>query len=44
MMLVRARNAVVERFFGSLRHDWLVKIPQPAREHVANDVAAYTRY
>lgn len=37
-------NAVVERFFGSLKHDWLLKIPQPTREHMKNDVAAYMRY
>lgn len=33
-------NAVVERFFGSLKHDWLLKVPQPTREHMKNDVAA----
>ena len=37
-------NAVVERFFGSLKHDWLLKVPQPTREHMQNDVAAYMRY
>ncbi|MDN3436390.1 MULTISPECIES: IS3 family transposase [Pseudoalteromonas] len=37
-------NAVVERFFGSLKHDWLLKVPQPTREHMRNDVAAYMRY
>ena len=37
-------NAVVERFFGSLKHDWLLKVPQPTREHMKNDVAAYIRY
>lgn len=37
-------NAVVERFFGSLKHDWLLKIPQPTREHMRNDVAEYMRY
>jgi putative transposase len=25
-------NAVVERFFGSLKHDWIFKIAQPTRE------------
>ncbi|UAA37420.1 hypothetical protein KIH87_11915 [Paraneptunicella aestuarii] len=34
-------NAVVKRFFGSLKHDWLLKVPQPTREHMKNDVAAY---
>ena len=37
-------NAVVERFFGSLKHDWILKIAQPTREHMRNDVAAYMRY
>lgn len=37
-------NAVVERFFGSLKHDWLLKVPQPTREHMINDVTAYMRY
>ncbi len=37
-------NAVVERFFGSLKHDWLFKIAQPTREHMKKDVAAYMRY
>ena len=37
-------NAVVERFFGSLKHDWLLKVPQPTREHMRDDVAAYMRY
>ena len=37
-------NAVVERFFGSLKHDWLFKVPQPTREHMKKDVAAYMRY
>ena len=37
-------NAVVERFFGSLKHDWIFKIAQPTREHMKIDVAAYMRY
>jgi len=37
-------NAVVERFFGSLKHDWILKVPQPTREHMKQDVAAYIRY
>jgi putative transposase len=37
-------NAVVERFFGSLKHDWIFKIHQPTREHMKKDVAAYMRY
>ena len=37
-------NAVVERFFGSLKHDWLFKVAQPTREHMKADVAAYMKY
>lgn len=37
-------NAVVERFFGSLKHDWIFKIAQPTREHMKKDVAAYMKY
>ncbi len=37
-------NAVVERFFGSLKHDWIFKIAQPTREHMKADVAKYMRY
>ncbi len=37
-------NAVVERFFGSLKHDWIFKIAQPTHEHMKQDVAAYMRY
>jgi transposase InsO family protein len=37
-------NAVVERFFGSLKHDWILKISQPTREYMKKDVAAYMKY
>lgn len=37
-------NAVVERFFGSLKHDWILKIHQPSRNHMKRDVAAYMKY
>ena len=37
-------NAVVERFFGSLKHDWIFKVHQPTREHMVKDVAAYMKY
>lgn len=37
-------NAVLERFFGSLKHDWLFKVHQPTRDHTKNDVAAYMKY
>jgi len=37
-------NTVVERFFGSLKHDWLFKINQPTRAFMKQDVAAYIKY
>lgn len=37
-------NAVVERFFGSLKHDWILKVAQPTRDHMKQDVAAYMKY
>jgi Transposase and inactivated derivatives len=37
-------NAVVERFFGSLKHDWIFKVAQPTREHMKADVTRYMRY
>ncbi len=37
-------NAVVERFFGSLKYDWVLKVAQPTREHMKKDVVDYIRY
>ncbi len=37
-------NAVVERFFGSLKYDWIFKVAQPTREHMTADVAKYMHY
>lgn len=37
-------NAVVDRFFGSLKHDWILKVAQPTREHMKQDVVDYIRY
>lgn len=37
-------NAVVERFFGSLKYDWILKAPQPTRKHMKQNVAAYMKY
>ena len=37
-------NAVVERFFGSLKHDWLYKVVQPTRAQMQKDVADYIKY
>jgi len=38
------KNAVVKWFFVNLKHDYLLKIPQPTHEHMRNDVSAYMRY
>lgn len=37
-------NAVVERFFGSLKHEWLSNIIYLTREAMVNDVKKYMRY
>jgi putative transposase len=37
-------NAVVERFFGSLKHDWILKVYQPTREFMQQDVMRYMKY
>ena len=37
-------NTVVERFFGSLKPDWLFKVHQPTREYIKQDVIEYMRY
>ena len=37
-------NAVVERFFGSLKHDWILKVHQPTREHMKQNVAENIKY
>ena len=37
-------NTVVERFFGSLKHDWILKVHQPTRAYMKQDVAAYMKY
>jgi transposase InsO family protein len=36
-------NAVVERFFGRLKHDWIFKV-NPTREFMKQAVTAYMRY
>ena len=36
-------NAVVERFFGGLEHDWLLKVAQPTREHMKSVVTKYMK-
>lgn len=37
-------NAVVERFFGSLKHDWILKARHATYEAMIADVTAYMRY
>ncbi|MCW6023248.1 IS3 family transposase [Serratia marcescens] len=37
-------NAVMERFWGSLKHEWLLRMPQPTRSYMKQDVAVYIRY
>lgn len=37
-------NAVMERFWGSLKHEWLLLVAQPTRAYMKQDVAAYIRY
>ncbi|MRT15307.1 DDE-type integrase/transposase/recombinase [Enterobacteriaceae bacterium RIT711] len=37
-------NAVMEHFWGSLKHEWLLLAPQPTRDDIRRDVAAYIRY
>jgi putative transposase len=37
-------NAVVERFFGSLKYDWILKIAHPTREHMKQYVTTYMQY
>lgn len=36
--------AAVERFFGSLKHDWLFKVPQPTREFTKKDAVELIWY
>lgn len=37
-------NAVVERFFGSLKYEWLLKVYHLARQGMQQDVEHYIRY
>lgn len=37
-------NAVVERFFGSLKHEWLLNIHHLTRDGMKKDVEAYIKY
>ena len=37
-------NVVAELFFGSLKHDWILKIAQATREHIEQDVTDYMQY
>jgi putative transposase len=37
-------NAVVERFYGSLKHDWILNVDYPTTEFMKQDVTAYMKY
>lgn len=37
-------NAAMERFWGSLKHEWLLYAPHPTRAGMKQDVADYIRY
>jgi len=37
-------NAVVERFFGSLKYDWILKVDQPSHAAMKEDVTDYMHY
>lgn len=37
-------NAVMERFWGSLKYEWLLLVAQPTRANMKQDVATYIRY
>ena len=37
-------NAVMERFWGSLKHEWLHLVAHPTYAHMMQDVADYIRY
>lgn len=37
-------NAVVERFFGSLKHEWLRNLTYLTRADMTQDVQTYIRY
>jgi putative transposase len=37
-------NAVMERFWGSLKHEWLLLVAQPTRASMKHDVATYIRH
>jgi putative transposase len=37
-------NAVVERFFGSFKHEWLLNVVHLTRESMRRDAERYIRY
>lgn len=37
-------SQVVERFFGSLKYDWISTVAQPTRDHMKQNVGVYIRY
>ncbi|TGC20636.1 hypothetical protein CQJ27_25890 [Escherichia sp. E1130] len=36
--------AGMERFWGSLKHEWLLLVPQPTRADMKQDVVTYIRH
>jgi putative transposase len=37
-------DAVMERFWGSLKHEWLLLVRQPTRAYTKQDVMMYIRH
>ena len=37
-------NALVEHFFGGLKHDWIFKVQQSSRSHMKGDEVAYIKH
>lgn len=40
---VYSDTAVDKHFLGSIKYDWLLKVPQPTHNNITNDMAAYIR-
>jgi putative transposase len=44
MMFYFTSTLLVERFFGSLEYDWILKFAQPTLEHTKQYVTIYIKY
>lgn len=44
MLACAGNNVVVEHFFGNLKHDWILNVVQPTRDHIKQYIADYVRY